>query len=109
MRHTGCADRPDRAGDRVRRGGHRYEVTWDGPVRGRRTVSATSATLGEVSTNGSHTFTVVAVDGAGTGPKATRAGRPTGPATRHPVERNGESTGHVRSAADANGSTIVPP
>ncbi|RFS82701.1 hypothetical protein D0T12_24970 [Actinomadura spongiicola] len=84
-----------------------YEVAWDGPVRGRRTVSATSATLGEVWTNGSYTFTVAAVNGAGTGPKATRAARLTGPATRFQVERNGKSTGYVRSVADANGGTVV--
>ncbi|TMQ90302.1 hypothetical protein ETD83_36050 [Actinomadura soli] len=84
-----------------------YKITWNGPVQGGRTVSATSATLGEIGTNGSYTFEVAAVNGAGTGPGATRQASLTGPATRYPVERNGNSNGYVRSVADANGGTTV--
>ncbi|WP_207936526.1 fibronectin type III domain-containing protein, partial [Actinomadura sp. KC216] len=84
-----------------------YKLTWDGPVPGSRTVSATSATLGEVWTNGSYTFEVAAVNGAGTGPGATRSANLTGPTARYPVERNGKSTGYIRSIADAEGGTVV--
>ncbi|MFI0372457.1 fibronectin type III domain-containing protein [Actinomadura sp. 1N219] len=87
--------------------GTTYRLTWDGPVKGSRTVSATSATLGEIWTNGSYTFNVAAVNGAGTGPGATRTAKLTGPTTRYPVERNENSNGYVRNVADANGGTTV--
>ncbi|WUI02337.1 fibronectin type III domain-containing protein [Spirillospora sp. NBC_00431] len=84
-----------------------YKLTWDGPAGGSRTVSATSATLGEIGTNGSYTFEVAAVNGAGTGPGTTRTAKLTGPAARYPVERNGNSNAYIRSTPDANGGTTV--
>ncbi|MES9605159.1 hypothetical protein [Actinomadura sp. NPDC000929] len=93
-------------------GASAYRVGWDGPVKGSRTVpaatgSAMTATLGEVWTNGPYTFTVSAVNGAGTGAAATLGARLTGPAARYPVERNGNSNAYIRATADANNGTTV--
>jgi hypothetical protein len=88
-------------------GASAYRLSWDGPVTGSTTVSATSATLGEVSTNGSYTFTVAAVNGAGTGTTASLSTRLTGPTNRYPVERNENSNAYIRPTADANGSSTV--
>lgn len=85
-----------------------YRLAWDGPVKGSRTVSATSATLGEVWTNGPYTFTVTATNGAGTGSATSLDTRLTGPAVRYPVERNKSSTGYVRDIPDAeSGKTVT--
>lgn len=85
-----------------------YRLAWDGPVKGSRTVSATSATLGEVWTNGPYTFTVTATNGAGTGSATSADTRLTGPAVRYPVERNGNSNGYIRDIPDANkGKTVA--
>ncbi|TYB42749.1 fibronectin type III domain-containing protein [Actinomadura chibensis] len=85
-----------------------YKLSWDGPVKGSRTVSAASASLGDVWTNGPYTFTVSAVNGAGTGSAARLDTRLTGPTGRYPVERNGKSTSYVRDAPDVeNGKTVV--
>ncbi|MEV3921756.1 fibronectin type III domain-containing protein [Actinomadura coerulea] len=90
-------------------GASAYRIGWDGPVKGSRTVTATpgsamTATLGEVWTNGPYTFTVAAVNGAGTGAAATLGARLTGPAAKYPVERNGNSNAYIRATADANDS-----
>ncbi|NYD51220.1 hypothetical protein BJY14_007203 [Actinomadura luteofluorescens] len=93
-------------------GASTYRIGWDGPVRGTRTVpaatgSAMTATLGDVWTNGPYTFTVAAVNGAGTGAAATLDARLTGPATTYPVERNGNSNAYIRATADANSGTTI--
>ncbi|WP_141584190.1 fibronectin type III domain-containing protein [Actinomadura sp. WMMA1423] len=95
-------------------GASSYRLTWDGPVTGATTVnaaagSAVSTTLGNVWTNGSYTFSVAAVNGAGTGTAARLGTRLTGPAAKYPVERNGKSDAYIRSVADANnsGATIA--
>jgi hypothetical protein len=86
----------------------RYKLTWDGPVTGATTVSGTSATLSEIWTNGPYTFKVAAVNGAGTGPAATREAELAGPTIQYPVERNENSTGNVYDIPDANaGKTIT--
>ncbi|MEV0662874.1 fibronectin type III domain-containing protein [Actinomadura luteofluorescens] len=93
-------------------GASAYRIAWDGPVKGNRTVpaatgSAMTATLGDVWTNGPYTFTVAAVNGAGTGAAATLDARLTGPAAKYPVERNGNSNAYIRATADANNGTTV--
>ncbi|WP_024936294.1 fibronectin type III domain-containing protein [Actinomadura welshii] len=109
---TGLGARATASGARVSwtapAGASAYRLSWDGPVSGSRTVSATSATLGDVSTNGSYTFTVAAVNGAGTGTTASAKATLTGPTNRYPVERNGQSNAYIRSTPDANnGSTVA--
>lgn len=109
---TGLGARATASGARVSwtapAGASAYRLGWDGPVSGSRTVSATSATLGDVSTNGSYTFTVAAVNGAGTGTTASAKATLTGPTNRYPVERNGQSNAYIRSTPDANnGSTVA--
>ncbi|MEU8123098.1 fibronectin type III domain-containing protein [Spirillospora sp. NPDC049024] len=93
-------------------GASAYRVAWDGPVKGATTVtaaagSAMSTTLGNVWTNGSYTFKVAAVNGAGTGTAASLATRLTGPAAKYPVERNGNSNAYIRNIPDADNGTVV--
>ncbi|GAA4241955.1 hypothetical protein GCM10022254_72900 [Actinomadura meridiana] len=84
-----------------------YKLTWDGPVKGSATVTGTSTTLASIGTNGPYTFKVAAVNGAGTGPAATRDTKLTGPAIRYPVERNENSTGRVYDIPDANTAKTI--
>ncbi|NDU77226.1 hypothetical protein GWI34_32075 [Actinomadura sp. DSM 109109] len=113
---TGLTARATASGTRLSwtgpAGASAFRIGWDGPVRGTRTVpaaagTATVATLGDVWTNGSYTFTVTAANGAGTGTAATLDARLTGPAVRYPVERNGNSNAYIRSTPDANNGTTV--
>lgn len=83
-----------------------YRLTWQGPVSGSTTVTATSATLGDVWTNGDYTFTVTAANGAGTGSAAGIDAKLTGPPSTYQVTSNGNSDGYIRQAADA-GSPLV--
>ncbi|TDC45848.1 hypothetical protein E1281_29325 [Actinomadura sp. KC345] len=84
-----------------------YKLTWSGPVSGSKNVSGTSATLGEVWTNGNYTFTVAAANGAGTGTGATISPKLTGPTSTEKVQMNGNSDGYIRSAADHNSSLVA--
>lgn len=83
-----------------------YKLTWSGPVSGSKTVSATSATLGDVWTNGNYTFTVAAVNDAGTGSNATVSKQLTGPTSTYAVQMNGNSDAYIRQSADSS-STVV--
>ncbi|MEO3825152.1 fibronectin type III domain-containing protein [Actinomadura sp. B10D3] len=108
---TGLGARATATGARVSwtapAGASAYRLSWDGPVSGSRTVSTTSATLGDVATNGSYTFTVAAVNGAGTGTTASVNATLTGPTNRYPVERNENSNAYIRNTPDANNGTTV--
>ncbi|TDD73238.1 hypothetical protein E1293_31955 [Actinomadura darangshiensis] len=85
-----------------------YKLSWDGPLQGSKTVSATSATLGNVWTNGDYTFNVAAVNEAGTGSTAKLQATLTGPKGTYKVERNEKSNGYIRSTADAeNGASVA--
>lgn len=88
-------------------GASTYKLTWNGPVSGSKTVSATSATLGDVWTNGNYTFTVAAVNGAGTGSGTTVSDTLTGPTSTYSVTSNGNSDGYIRSAADYTSSIVA--
>ncbi|WP_433462524.1 fibronectin type III domain-containing protein [Spirillospora sp. CA-128828] len=84
-----------------------YKLNWDGPAQGSTTVSATAATLGNVWTNGSYTFTVAAVNDAGAGTTATLTSGLAGPTYDYAVRMNGNSDGYIRSTPDANNGATV--
>ncbi|WP_433472923.1 fibronectin type III domain-containing protein [Spirillospora sp. CA-142024] len=84
-----------------------YRLNWDGPAQGSTTVSATAATLGNVWTNGSYTFTVAAVNDAGAGTTATLTSGLAGPTHDYAVRMNGNSDGYIRSTPDANNGAII--
>ncbi|GGT83188.1 hypothetical protein GCM10010208_01970 [Actinomadura livida] len=84
-----------------------YRLTWEGPVSGSRTVSTTSATLGDVWSNGDYTFTVTPTNGAGTGANATISTKLTGPTSTYAVTRNGLSNGYIRAEANPSSTTVA--
>ncbi|MGP4023263.1 fibronectin type III domain-containing protein [Actinomadura sp. 3N407] len=84
-----------------------YKLTWNGPVSGSKTVTATSATLGDVWTNGDYTFTVAAANGAGTGSGTTIDSRLTGPTSTYAVRMNGNSDGYIRKTASSKSAIVA--
>ncbi|WP_165950388.1 fibronectin type III domain-containing protein [Actinomadura sp. GC306] len=84
-----------------------YRLTWTGPVSGGKTVTATSATLADVWSNGDYTFSVTPVNGAGTGAGATLGTTLTGPAGTYAVTRNGGSDGYIKAEASHTSSTVA--
>lgn len=84
-----------------------YRLSWQGPVSGSRTVSATSATLGDVWSNGNYTFTVAAANGAGTGSDATLSTKLTGPTSTYAVQMNGNSDAYIRQTASSSGTVVA--
>ncbi|NKZ06950.1 fibronectin type III domain-containing protein [Actinomadura latina] len=84
-----------------------YRLAHDGPVSGAITGPSTSATLANVYTNGGYTFTLTAANDAGTGAAATLDTTLTGPATRYPVERNGNSDAYIRATPDGRNGALV--
>ncbi|MFG2089824.1 fibronectin type III domain-containing protein [Spirillospora sp. NPDC048824] len=84
-----------------------YKLTWSGPVSGSKTVSATSATLGDVWSNGNYTFTVAAANGAGTGSGTTINAKLTGPTSTYAVRMNGNSNAYIRATASTSSTVVV--
>ncbi|MFB4309110.1 fibronectin type III domain-containing protein [Actinomadura sp. GTD37] len=88
-------------------GGVTYRLAYDGPVSGSATGPNTSATLSDVYTNGSYSFTVTAANDAGTGAAARLGATLTGPAAKYAVERNGNSDAYIRATPDGKNGGLV--
>ncbi|MFA1545357.1 fibronectin type III domain-containing protein [Actinomadura chokoriensis] len=84
-----------------------YRLAYTGPVSGSATGPNTSATLGDVYTNGNYNFTVTAANGAGTGAAATLDATLNGPTAGYPVERNGNSDAYIRATPDGTNGSVV--
>ncbi|OLT25822.1 hypothetical protein BJF79_43955 [Actinomadura sp. CNU-125] len=88
-------------------GASQYKVEWDGPVTGSKIVTGTSATLTDVWTNGTYTFTVTAMNEAEAGSGTTVSTQLVGPESAHKVILNGGSSGYIRATPTGESATGV--